>query len=133
MKKLNERSPVSARVAVPAPAAPTVGMRLDDFPDEADRREHVDEALTSAIGQRPTPPSPPSLVAATKSRLRPTKMIATPIDASLRKMIRDLRGDHEVSEAFTLETALREYFGDRSLDEIAADLRRRGGRLRRTN
>ncbi len=133
MKKLNERSPVSARAAVPPSAAPTAGMRLDDFSNEGDRREHVDEALTSTIGQRSALPSAPSLAESTKSRLRPTKMIATPIDASLRKMIRDLRGDHEVSEAFTLETALREYFGDRSLEDIAADLRRRGGRLRRTS
>lgn len=103
-------------------------MRLEDFDDDSARREHVDEALASTVGQRavspPTPtPSPPT---------RTTKMIATPIDAKLRKVIRDLRSEHEVSEAFTLETALQEYFRDRSLDDIAADLRRRGGRLRRT-
>jgi len=131
MKKLNERTPISARAAVPTLPVASGGMRLDDFgDDDGTRREHVDEALASTVGQRsvlpasPTAPSPPPS--------RTTKMIATPIDARLRKMIRDLRGEHEVSEAFTLETALRDYFGDRPLDEIAADLRRRGGRLRRT-
>jgi hypothetical protein len=103
-------------------------MRLDDFNDDGDRREHVDEALASTVGQRAVVPSPPS----PSPPARTTKMIATPIDAKLRKVIRDLRSEHEVSEAFTLETALREYFRDRSLDDIAADLRRRGGRLRRT-
>lgn len=103
-------------------------MRLDDFGDDSGRREHLDEALASTVGQRPALPASPTA----PSPSRTTKMIATPIDATLRKMIRDLRGEHEVSEAFTLETALRDYFGDRPLDEIAADLRRRGGRLRRT-
>lgn len=114
-------------------------MRLADFADDGARREHVDEALTSAVAQRsaaPTmvstsAPEPPPMQM--KPAMRPTKMIATPIDVSLRKMIRDLRSDHDVSEAFTLETALREYFSDRPVEEIAADLRRRGGRLRRTH
>lgn len=127
MKKLSERTPVSARAAVPTPLA-TGGMRLDDFDDDSSRREHVDEALASTVGQRVVSDSPPS----PSPPARTTKMIATPIDAKLRKVIRDLRSEHEVSEAFTLETALREYFRDRSLDDIAADLRRRGGRLRRT-
>ncbi len=105
-------------------------MRLDDFGDDGVRRQHVDEALASTVGQRSILPASPT--APSPSPTRTTKMIATPIDATLRKMIRDLRGEHEVSEAFTLETALRDYFGDRPLDEIAADLRRRGGRLRRT-
>ncbi len=126
MKKLSERAPISARAAVPTP--PNSAMRLEDFDDDSPRREHVDEALASTVGQRIVSPSTPT----PSPPARTTKMIATPIDAKLRKVIRDLRSEHEVSEAFTLETALREYFRDRSLDDIAADLRRRGGRLRRT-
>jgi hypothetical protein len=58
-------------------------------------------------------------------------MIATPIDAHLRQRVRELRGQYEISEAFVVETALRTFFGDRPLADVAADLRARGGRLRR--
>jgi len=133
MKKLTERVSVSAREAVPLRDAPAakVGMRLGDFDGEAERREHIDQALASTVASVPASVAsiPPERG---RPAMRPTKMIATPIDATLRKILRDLRNEHEVSEAFILETALREYFGTRPLDEIAADLRRRGGRLRRT-
>ena len=137
MKKLNERPPVSAREAVPPPPAPSGGMRLADFAEDAGRREHIDDALASAVAQRSAPPaieptSAPEPPIQPKPAMRPTKMIATPIDSTLRKTIRSLRNEHDVSEAFTIETALREYFSDRPLEEIAADLRHRGGRLRRT-
>jgi len=112
-------------------------MRLADFAEDAGRREHIDDALASAVAQRSAPPaieptSAPEPPMQPKPAMRPTKMIATPIDSTLRKMIRSLRNEHDVSEAFTIETALREYFSDRPLEEIAADLRHRGGRLRRT-
>jgi hypothetical protein len=59
-------------------------------------------------------------------------MIATPIDAQLRLRVRELRGQYEISEAFVVETALRTFFADRPLADVAADLRARGGRLRRS-
>jgi hypothetical protein len=102
-------------------------MRLDDFKVESERLEHLNESLAPTIAERPVPPMIPQALP-----VRNTKMIATPIDAVLRKKLRELRNEHEISEAFIIETALQEYFRGRPLVEIAVELRERGGRLRRS-
>ena len=60
-----------------------------------------------------------------------TEQISSPIDATLRQKVRDLRGTHRISEAFTLEYALRALFNDRNLSSVAAELKDAGGGLRR--
>lgn len=126
-KKFEPVVPQSAREAVPSVGT---GMHLDDFAVSNPRVDHLEESLAPTIAELkpviPTTPSPHN------APTRTTKMIATPIEAGLRKMLRELRNEYEVSEAFTIETALRAYFGDRPLAEIAAELRERGGRLRRS-
>jgi hypothetical protein len=140
-KQLQEVTPRSARSAAPPPTVPatTSGsvMSLDDLPADA-RSQQVEESLERAVlpqrqreeglpqrdtSEVPTPVARPALPA--------TKMIATPIDAQLRQRVREIRGQYEISEAFIVETALRTFFGDRPLADVAADLRARGGRLRR--
>lgn len=112
-------------------------MSLDDLPADV-RSRQVEESL-----ERTVLPAPREGQAATKldvaasslpspSLKAATKMIATPIDAQLRLRVRELRGQYEISEAFVVETALRTFFADRPLADVAADLRARGGRLRRS-
>ena len=140
-KQLQEVIPRSARSAAPPPAVPAAAsgsvMSLDDLPADA-RSQQVEESLERAVlPQRQTeePPAqrdlPPVPTPAPRPALPATKMIATPIDAHLRQRVRELRGQYEISEAFVVETALRTFFGDRPLADVAADLRARGGRLRR--
>ena len=159
-KKLEEVAPRSARTIAPPPAVvsppePTATgavMSLADLPSGA-RSAHLEESLERAVlpaaqteggpAQRPraTPPEAlPATVAPAASGVptvpaqsaKPiTKMIATPIDAILRQRVRELRGQYEISEAFVVETALRAFFANRTIDDVAADLRARGGRLRR--
>jgi hypothetical protein len=122
------------RPVVPQSASATVpigGMRLDDFAVESrplNRLDPLNEALASTLVERPPLPIQ---IPHQAPAVRATKMIATPIDAGLRKRLRELRNDYEISEAFIIETALQEYFDGRPLAEIAAELRERGGRLRR--
>jgi hypothetical protein len=89
-----------------------------------------------SVAPQPAPRAPRTLASSPAPQIaRPpkptTKMIATPIDAQLRQRVRELRGQYEISEAFVVETALRAFFADRPLADVAADLRARGGRLRR--
>lgn len=139
MKKLlQEVAPRSARSAVPQPPVAGAVMSLDDVPGSA-RSRQVEESLERAVlpqqqaeeplHQAVPSPMPPSVVRPEKAA---TKMIATPIDAQLRQRVRELRAQYEVSEAFVVETALRTFFGERSISDVAADLRARGGRLRRS-
>jgi hypothetical protein len=143
-KGFEEVAPRSARTAAPIPAAvlPASGvMRLDDLSADDARTAHVTESLERVVlppaeEEVATPPAPsvgaPPRPAppAVQPHKRMTKMIATPIDSELRARLRDLR-NYEISEAFVLETALRAFFADRPVADIAADLRARGGRLRR--
>ena len=140
-KQLHEVAPRSARTVAP-PAATLIAasgavMTLDDLPLEG-HSERIAESLERAVlpqrteGATPakTEDSPP---ATPVRRAKPAmKMIATPIDAELRQRVRDLRAQHEIAETFVVETALRTFFADRPLADVAADLRARGGRLRRT-
>ena len=146
-KKFTERKPVSARGIVPSAIdEPPRAMRIDDFPDLEGEREHIKSALTSAVKplledyeleSNLEPAShvmqasaPPAIVPAV--HITPEKkMISTPIDSGLRKILFELRSDFEISIAFTVETALREYFAGRPTSSIADDLKGRGGRLRR--
>jgi hypothetical protein len=140
MKKLQEVAPRSARTAAPPPAAAPAGavMSLEDLPGDA-RSQHVEQSLERAVlvqareedAPRNLPPQPAALPVLTPTRPA-TKMIATPIDGELRQRVRELRGQYEISEAFVVETALRAFFADRQNAEVAADLRARGGRLRRS-
>ncbi len=139
-KELQEISPRSARTVAPSPVplspSPGAVMSLDDLPGDG-RSQHVGESLERTVlpqVRRDPPiaadiPSPAPPVPPTTKPL--TKMIATPIDAQLRQRVRELRGQYEISEAFVVETALRAFLGDRPLADVAADLRARGGRLRR--
>jgi len=141
-KQLQEVTPRSARSVAPqpVPAAPASSgvMSLDDLSETA-RSQHVEESLERTVLPQPIEAASSTSAAtstATTQTVRPpkprTKMIATPIDAQLRQRVRDLRGHYEISEAFVVETALRSFFADRPLAEVAADLRARGGRLRRS-
>jgi hypothetical protein len=118
--------PQSARANVPS--LPNAGMRLDDFSTPNERSEHLNESLASTIAE---PPPPQERATPQSQPVRATKMIATPIDIGLRKTLRELRNGYEISEAFTIEIALKSYFDNRPLEEIAVELRERGGRLRR--
>lgn len=125
-----ERAQIVNTAAEEVPAAPAANA-------PASPAAHAHEPVAAAAGNATTPASAPPITetspaSAPPPKARPaTKMIATPIDAELRLRVRDLRGRHEISEAFVVETALTEFFGSRPLEEIAADLRARGGRLRR--
>jgi len=135
-KQLQEVAPRSARTVAPPPSTATSGavMSLDDLPT-SQRTQHVEESLERALlppaaeetSRRTDPPTPSAHPAKPA-----TKMIATPIDAQLRQRVRELRGQYEISEAFVVETALRTFLADRPLADVAADLRARGGRLRRS-
>lgn len=136
-KQLQEVVPRSARTVAPPPQVPSGAvMSLDDLPGDV-RSQRVEEALERTVlppreeeaarKTEPVLPATPALPPAAPT----TKMIATPIDAQLRMRVRELRSQHEISEAFVVETALRTFFGDRPLADVAADLRARGGRLRR--
>lgn len=146
-KNLQEVRPRSARTVAPpptaappaaAPAAPGAVMSLDDLPGDQ-RSQHLEESLERTVLPQPreeeaksrTDPAP-AVAPAPPPPKASTKMIATPIDAQLRLRVRELRGQYEISEAFVVETALRTFFGDRAIADVAADLRARGGRLRRT-
>jgi hypothetical protein len=138
-KQLQEVTPRSARTAAP-PTPPAAGafMTLEDLP-ENERSQLVAESLERTLlpqaKEEEAPPSVYSAPAPTPVLLpeQPkNKMIATPIDAALRQRVRDLRGQFEISESFVIETALRTFFADRPLSDVAADLRARGGCLRRT-
>lgn len=140
-KQLQEIAPRSARNVAPPPdpAPPASGavMSLEDLPGNV-RSQHVEQSLERTVmpphrGERPREATDrQTAVAAAVPPPKPTtKMIATPIDAQLRQRVRELRGQYEISEAFVVETALRTFFADRALAEVAADLRARGGRLRR--
>jgi hypothetical protein len=142
-KQLQEVIPRSARSVAPqpAPTAPAAGgvMSLDDLSETA-RSQHVEESLERTVLPQPREEAPRATAATstvTPQTVRPpkpaTKMIATPIDAQLRQRVRDLRGQYEISEAFVVETALRAFLADRPLADVAADLRARGGRLRRNH
>jgi hypothetical protein len=143
-KQLQEVAPRSARtVTPPASAVPAPGavMSLDDLAGGDARSQHVEQSLERAVLPQPqvqeeeAPPKSDPVPAASPvaQPAKPaTKMIATPIDAQLRLRVRELRGQYEISEAFVVETALRAFFADRPLAEVAADLRARGGRLRRS-
>jgi len=138
-KQLQEVTPRSARTVAPPPPTTTGAvMSLDDLPGN-ERSQIVAESLERAVlpqakeeetarNIEPAPGAVPVPVQATPA----TKMIATPIESQLRQRVRDLRGQFEISESFVVETALRTFFADRPLSEVAADLRARGGRLRRT-
>lgn len=141
-KQLQEVTPRSARSVAPqpGPTTPAAGgvMSLDDLSETA-RSQHVEESLERTVLPQSRVEAPSRTLAsppATTQIVRPpkptTKMIATPIDAQLRQRVRELRGQHEISEAFVVETALRAFFADRPLADVAADLRARGGRLRRS-
>ena len=141
-KQLQEVTPRSARtVAPPPPAITGAVMSLDDLPGN-ERSQIVAESLERAVlpqakeeetarNIEPAPAAAPFPVRATPAT-PVTKMIATPIESQLRQRVRDLRGQFEISESFVVETALRTFFADRPLSDVAADLRARGGRLRRT-
>ncbi len=141
-KQLQEVTPRSARtVAPPPPAITGAVMSLDDLPGN-ERSQIVAESLERAVlpqakeeetarNIEPAPAAAPFPVRATPATPA-TKMIATPIESQLRQRVRDLRGQFEISESFVVETALRTFFADRPLSDVAADLRARGGRLRRT-
>lgn len=141
-KQLQEVAPQSARSIAPLPSAQPqpsperVGavMSLDELPGDA-RSLYVEESLERTILQprvEDTAPATTAFAPAVQATgKRGTKMIATPIDAELRRSVRELRGQYEVSESFVVETALRAFFADRPLADIASDLRARGGRLRR--
>jgi len=151
-KKLAELTPRSASTVAPTPTpvhvSPPTGwaMTLDDLPGGV-RSAHLEESLERdvlAIGREEEVPARAVEVAVAAStavspsppppeiKPRATKMIATPIDASLRDRLRELRGSYSISEAFVVETALRTFFADRTLADVASDLRIRGGRLRRS-
>ncbi len=106
-------------------------MSLDDIPGN-DRSQIVEKSLERAVLPQAKEEEPRPTVETLAPAKPATKMIATPIDAQLRQRVRDLRGQFEISEAFVVETALRTFFADRPLSDVAADLRARGGRLRRT-
>lgn len=130
-KHLQELAPRSARALAAPPLAP-VGraMSLDDLNGGDLRSQHVEESLERALPPRTrmiAPAAPRS-----ESPPRTTKMIATPIDGRLRQSVREIRAQYEISESFVVETALRAFLADRSLADVAADLRARGGRLRRS-
>ncbi len=145
-KRLQEVTSRSARTLAPPPPAITGAvMSLDDLPKN-ERSQIVAESLERAVlppakeeetarNIEPALAAAPVPVQATPGMPpRPaTKMIATPIESQLRQRVRDLRGQFEISESFVVETALRTFFADRPLSEVAADLRARGGRLRRTH
>lgn len=139
-KQLQEVTPRSARMVAPPPSAITgVVMSLDDLPGN-ERSQIVEESLERAVLHRAKEEEPartielaPAAAAPIPPSAKPTtKMIATPIESQLRQRLRDLRGQFEISESFVVETALRTFFADRPLSDVAADLRARGGRLRRT-
>jgi len=135
-KQLQEVAPRSARTVAPPPETPSGAvMSLDDLPGDP-RSQRVEESLERSVlppreegtARRTDTVAPPTSAVPPKPT---TKMIATPIDAQLRLRVRELRSQHEISEAFVVETALRTFFADRPLADVAADLRARGGRLRR--
>lgn len=140
-KQLHEISPRSARTAAPPPVplSSSTGavMSLDDLPGEG-RSQHVEESLERTVLTEPQAEPPKTAETLSPSVPVPppakplTKMIATPIDAHLRQRVRELRGQYEISEAFVVETALRAFLADRPLADVAAELRARGGRLRRS-
>ena len=140
-KQLQEVAPRSARSVAPQPEppAPPAGgiMSLDDLSETA-RSQHVEESLERTVLPQPkeepqtrSAPAASSIAVPLSAQKSTTKMIATPIDAQLRQRVRQLRGQYEISEAFVVETALRTFFADRPIADVAADLRARGGRLRR--
>ncbi len=130
-KQLQEIAPRSARaLATPPPVPVGRAMSLDDLNDDHLRAQHVEESLERALPPRTREIAP--VVSRVESSVRTTKMIATPIDGRLRQSVRAIRAQYEISESFVVETALRLFFADRSLADIAADLRARGGRLRRS-
>ena len=141
-KQLQEVTPRSARTVAPPPPTTTGAvMSLDDLPGN-ERSQIVAESLERAVlpqGKEEGPArniEPARAAASVPVQATPaapaTKMIATPIESQLRQRVRDLRGQFEISESFVVETALRTFFADRPISEVAADLRARGGRLRRT-
>ncbi len=138
-KQLQEVTPRSARIVAPPPPATTGAvMALDDLPGN-ERSQIVAESLERAVLPQAKEEGPAEYVEITPAAPpvplppRPaTKMIATPIESQLRQRVRDLRGQFEISESFVVETALRAFFAERPLSDVAADLRARGGRLRRT-
>lgn len=138
-KQLQEVIPRSARTVAPlAPATTGAVMSLDDLPGNA-RSQIVEESLERAVLPQAKEEEParsielaPTATPVPLPARTATKMIATPIESQLRQRVRDLRGQFEISESFVVETALRTFFADRPLSDVAADLRARGGRLRRT-
>jgi len=91
------------------------------------REERISQSLS--VGQEKKEQSPSAPPTPAPPRVR--EMLSTPIDASLRQTLRKLRYEFKVAEAFTVETALREFFGVRRIEDVVADLQGRGGRLRR--
>ncbi len=129
-KHLQEIAPQSARALATPPAPVGRAMLLDDLDHDHPRAQHVEASLERALPPRPREVAPTSF--RPEFSTRTTKMIATPIDGRLRQSVRTIRAQYEISESFVVETALRLFFADRSLADIAADLRARGGRLRRS-
>ena len=149
----------AAPAGTPPAIQPGATMTLDELPDDhrtqnlGESLERIDRNDTGAasgsagtVGTQPrnepvttAPPGPPiskePIPSAPATPVPPVKlalkMISTPIDAEVRRRVRELRLSHDISEAFVLETALRDFFRDREIEEIAMDLRARGGRLRR--
>lgn len=123
--------------------AKTVGdqMAPPDFSADAmqsDRNQEHVEARSERLAPIPVIAEkkklnqlPPILKSAQPSAAQRTEQISSPIEATLRQKVRDLRGIHRISEAFTLEYALRALFNDRNLSSIAAELKDAGGGLRR--
>lgn len=150
----------AAPAGTPPLGQPGATMTLDELPDDL-RTQNIENSLeridqgnpvvaaaapgaTATTGAQTQPASiaPPkpvvraepasSVIATPAAQAKPAlKMISTPIDAEVRRRVRELRLSHDISEAFVLETALRDFFGDRENEDIAMDLRARGGRLRR--
>jgi hypothetical protein len=111
----------------PAPASPTPAPAIVP----AEMSAPVDQATSAGAAKSPPPQIPIEQPPAPEPKKATVKMISTPIDAELRLRVRELRSVHEISEAFVLESALRDFFANRDLSDVAADLRARGGRLRR--
>jgi hypothetical protein len=127
-KQLQEVTPRSARTVAPQTPATGAIMSLDDLPGN-ERSQIVAESLERVVLPQAKEEEPllaeltPTLPRPTVPAKPTTKMIATPIDSQLRQRVRDLRGQFEISESFIVETALRTFFADRSLSEVATDLR----------
>jgi len=123
-KKLEETAPrPTAHLVVGA------GMKMNDLSAAGDPARARRLEASYQDREKKVAPSPPPPAAIQKDPAR--EMLSTPIASALRQMLRDLKFYKNISQAFTVETALKDFFANRTMDEVAADLRSRGGRLRR--